>query len=238
MIFNIIIKNVKSRVVIAIAPCFLLLTLTLSAQKIEIGGGFNALIYQGDLSSDMPLLNFSSYNPGGNLFLRHNVSKESTLRYSLMVGRLSAKGSKSPNVYISNDVPQSFSTPIYEFSALYEYNFFDYRYERFRRASPYLVAGLGAMYFNPQVTEPGGSALPIQVVLPFGIGLKYILHKKWNLGFELQGRKVFTDYLDNVSDQNAAGWQTGEAYNQDWYMHFMVSLSYTIYRIPCPFDYY
>ena len=91
---------------------------------------------------------------------------------------------------------------------------------------PYLVAGVGRYKFNPQgsyyddIAEDyvwvdlaplrtegqGMSEYPnrkpyklSQWNLPFGGGLRYSLGQKTSLSFEFIGRKLFTDYLDDVS---------------------------------------
>jgi hypothetical protein len=44
----------------------------------------------------------------------------------------------------------------------------------------------------------------IQIAIPFGIGFKYRLDRRWDIGFEIGIRKTFTDYLDDVSTNYAA----------------------------------
>jgi hypothetical protein len=89
-----------------------------------------------------------------------------------------------------------------------------------RSLSPYVLLGLGFFHFNPKAklnsqwvnleplhTEGEGFAeysyrnvYPrSQVDIPIGIGSRYQLSKKLNLSLELVFRKLFTDYLDDVS---------------------------------------
>jgi hypothetical protein len=80
----------------------------------------------------------------------------------------------------------------------------------------YLFLGVGGYYFSPQV-HTGGVWVPAdisnfgrtsrketysstQLVVPFGIGFKYAINRKWKLGLEFGNRKLFTDYLDHHSD--------------------------------------
>jgi hypothetical protein len=112
----------------------------------------------------------------------------------------------------------AFETHITEFSAIGEYYFFNLDEQKF---SPYVFGGLAVFHFNPYAysgttdkiflkplsTEGEGlSAYPdrkpyalTQMALPFGGGVKYAFNDRVRLGLELGIRKLFTDYLDDVS---------------------------------------
>lgn len=112
----------------------------------------------------------------------------------------------------------AFETKIVEFSALAEYYFFDLTQQKL---SPYVFGGFAVFHFNPYdyngstqkiflaplSTEGEGlSGYPdrkpyalTQLALPFGGGLKYAFTDNLRLGLELGMRKLFTDYLDDVS---------------------------------------
>lgn len=116
----------------------------------------------------------------------------------------------------------SFETHITEFSAIGEYYFFNLDEQKF---SPYVFAGLAVFHFNPYAyngttdkvflkplsTEGQGlSGYPdrkpyalTQLALPFGGGIKYAFNDRVRLGLELGIRKLFTDYLDDVSSSYA-----------------------------------
>lgn len=80
--------------------------------------------------------------------------------------------------------------------------------------------GIGAFYFNPKGKNPvtgewmklqplhtEGQGLPggpkqykrVSVSIPMGIAYRMILSKYWSVGVELNYRKTFTDYIDDVS---------------------------------------
>lgn len=114
----------------------------------------------------------------------------------------------------------AFETHITEFSAIGEYYFFNLDEQKF---SPYVFGGLAVFHFNPYAysgttdkiflkplsTEGEGlSAYPdrkpyalTQMALPFGGGVKYAFNDRVRLGLELGIRKLFTDYLDDVSSR-------------------------------------
>jgi hypothetical protein len=112
----------------------------------------------------------------------------------------------------------AFETKIAEFSLVGEYYFFNLSDQKF---SPYLFAGFAIFHFNPYdfngstqkiflkplSTEGQGlSQYPdrkpyalTQLALPFGGGIKYAINDNLRIGLELGMRKLFTDYLDDVS---------------------------------------
>ena len=118
-----------------------------------------------------------------------------------------------------------FESIISEFSVageLYLFNLYEKRY------SPYFFAGLAAFKFNPYTYDTAGakvylkplstegqglSQYPnrkpyslVQAAIPFGAGIKFAVNEDLRIGLELGFRKLFTDYLDDVStsyaDQN------------------------------------
>ena len=80
--------------------------------------------------------------------------------------------------------------------------------------------GVGGFYYNPKGRHPTsgqyialkplnteGQGLPggpskysnFSVSIPMGVAWRMILNKYWNIGIELNYRKTFTDYIDDVS---------------------------------------
>ena len=72
-----------------------------------------------------------------------------------------------------------------------------------------------------------------------GAGFKYRFLKKFTLGIEAGARKTFLDYLDGISDadQRVKDYQYGNPKDDDWYFFTGISLSITVFNIPCPFSY-
>lgn len=44
----------------------------------------------------------------------------------------------------------------------------------------------------------------VQIVIPFGVGVRYKIDRYWDLSLEVGWRKTFTDYLDDVSSSYAS----------------------------------
>lgn len=82
----------------------------------------------------------------------------------------------------------------------------------------YGFVGIGGMWFNPRGkfndkwyslrplhTEGQGlvdsrpNYSPVQLVIPYGLGVRYNVNKQMSIGMEYGIRKTFTDYIDDVS---------------------------------------
>jgi opacity protein-like surface antigen len=116
----------------------------------------------------------------------------------------------------------NFESNIAEFSLVAQYYTFGFDN---RRWSPYVFGGLAVYHFNPYIlttndekiflkplsTEGQGlAAYPeskpyslTQLALPFGAGVKYALNDNIRIGAEIGLRKLFTDYLDDISTNYA-----------------------------------
>ena len=81
-----------------------------------------------------------------------------------------------------------------------------------------MLAGLGA-----EVAIVGGKA-NFGMVLPLGVGFKFKLKPRLNLGFEFTMRKSFSDKVDGITD--LYGYNHGIAKNTDWYSVAAFTLTY------------
>lgn len=209
------------------------------AQSHEMGIMAGGGLYKGDL---IAFPDPSYYRPAVGLLYRYTPRKAGVLRTHLLYTQVAGSGEARgfSNRYLSEIQKNPFSTSILELAALGEYNFFDYRHERYRRWSPYLTGGVAvALLFKndedaKEADQPKGNT--VHFVVPFGIGAKYILSKRFNVGFEVLTHKTFTDYIDNVSERDpGTQWQRGNPNTDDWYLFTGFMLTYTIYNVPCPF---
>ena len=115
----------------------------------------------------------------------------------------------------------SFESNIVELSLVAQYYTFGFEN---RRWSPYVFGGLAVYHFNPYIltvndekiflkplsTEGQGltgydiKPYPLtQIALPFGAGVKFALNDNIRIGAEVGLRKLFTDYLDDISTNYA-----------------------------------
>lgn len=185
-------------------------------ERNEYGIAAGASQYFGDLNPDY---GFRSINPAVGAFYRYYFNPYISLRTGLNYTHLSYKDSYSDNPY-QRARNLSFNNDIIEAIVMGEFNFFYYMTgDKQRRFTPYMVLGIGAIYSDPYVKldgqrvnlKPLGTEGQytegyqsrrynnINVVAPFGAGIKYWLAPGINLGLEFVHRFAFTDYLDDVS---------------------------------------
>jgi hypothetical protein len=215
---------------------FIFLSFYSAAQRYEVGAAIGGGNYLGDLN---PTFRPENYRLAGGVFGRYNFSQ--VVSTKLFVNGVQAKGSDR---FYEDPYPQArganFIRTVLEFGGQVEYNFFNYRDEKSRRKwTPYFLVGIGGMYMFDQEERSRNKANRFQPIIPTGVGFRYILGGKWNLGLELGARKTFTDYFDHLSgeDTNPKTYN-GNEFDRDWYFVSTISISYTFYTIPCPFDKY
>jgi hypothetical protein len=114
--------------------------------------------------------------------------------------------------------------------ALGEFNFFNYAVKRWEANyswfSPCLVGGLGVVLFDL------GGKPKFTMTLPIGVGMKFKLSNRANVGFYWTVAKAFSDRMDNMSNPN--GFYGRFWNNQDWYSTAQVFLSFNFYKICAP----
>lgn len=188
--------------------------------RFDAGGGVGMTGYLGDANTS----NLWSH-PGfdGMLLFRYIRSPRIAFKTGFYVGTLSGNSADMTDVF-PETAQFKFSTTFYELSEMFEFNFFNYgigeKYRNLKRWTPYVTAGLGATVWSTDGYT--GAAFTI----PFGIGAKYKLSERLNLGLEFLMKKTFADKLDgpNLSDPHAI--KSGFAKNTDWYSTLSVTLSY------------
>lgn len=141
---------------------------------------------------------------------------------------------------------------------------------------PYVFIGVAGFYHNPQAKDASGKwwsirpldtegqkliatrkrFSPVGLAIPYGIGVRRSIDKRWMVGIEYGQRKTFTDYMDGVSttyfdnqaiflthgaaaqyiaDPNlgqdnhyVAGQQRGDPTDKDSYGFFTLTVSYKL----------
>lgn len=213
------------RLVFAIVLCALscLSAFEATAQedyRFDAGGGIGMTGYLGDAN----MSNLWS-NPGfdGMLLFRYIKNPRIAFKTGFYVGTLS--GNTADMTDVLPDAAQfKFSTVFYELSEMFEFNFFNYgmgeRYRMLKRWTPYLTAGVGATAW----TTDGYTG--VAFTIPMGIGAKYKISERLNLGLEFLMKKTFNDRLDGTALSDPHAIKSGFAKNTDWYSTLSVTLSY------------
>ena len=182
-------------------------------QGLEIGGIVGLSSYYGDLN---PLFSFKRLGPTVGGTVRKNFDGRVCLRFSATYANIGASDSKSSGAF-EKARNLSFSSNIIEGSAMVEFNFQNFHggTREDKPFSPYLLAGVGFMRFNPQAryegklynlqelgTEGQGPDEHYSLVAAsalLGGGIKLDISRSWSINVELVGRATSTDYLDDVS---------------------------------------
>ena len=201
------------------------------SNRSEVGAGLGVFNYTGDL---LRTYSVTSVKPAATVFYRSNISKVISMRTSLTGGKIGA--TEKPIDAFASKRAASFNLFLLELSGVFEYHFLDWRDDTRRlRFTPYLFAGMSLFGFsgNQSKTAPYSN---VQMAIPFGGGMKYVINPKYYVAFEIGIRKTFFDYLDNISDGNTQfkNYQYGNFNDTDNYFFTGFTLTYTFYDIPCP----
>lgn len=178
----------------------------------EVGGWLGVSNYFGDLNTRYDL---GLPGPAGGVLLRYNFNERLAWRLSGNYGMARGNDARSDNYY-ERTRNLMFRSSLLEVAGQLEFNFLPYihgSYENF--FSPYLAAGLQYTHFRPRALYEGTwydlQPLGTEGQLPgdeyrlstFGVstafGLKFDLSYRWSMNLEVGIRKLFTDYLDDVS---------------------------------------
>ena len=202
---------------------FSVLTLSMQSQWLwDFGVNASAANYLGDIGggagtrrgfvSDLKLAK-TRWNFGG--FARYKWRPKLSLKLAVDYLRLEGddKLSSNPGRRYRDF---NFRNDVYDAGLTAEYFFYEnndlgntYRYRNGFRA--YVFAGIGAFYSNPK-TYYNGQWIALQPLategvqykhvvmnIPMGVGFYFTFNKKSRIGFEINYRKTFTDYIDDIS---------------------------------------
>ena len=231
-------KKRGSIVIQQLLAAILLIALTSSsgavlAQKREIGGGLGALFYTGDMARGIV---FSNIRPAGTVYLRNNSNDHFSIKLSFTGGQLKGNDAAKPIDAFATTRAADFSIIVSEFTGSFEYYFLDFRSKNaVVNWSPYFHGGIGvfgmAGHQNRNATYSN-----VQVAIPFGIGFRFQMDKRWGFGIEYGVRATFFDYLDNISDGDIydKNYQYGNKFDNDQYHFLGLTVSYTFYKVICP----
>jgi hypothetical protein len=193
--------------------------------KFEIGGMTGGSFYMGDVNKNTP---FKGLNPALGGVFRYNANFRWAVKANLMWGQVSGSTAGLENVFPER-AQASFSRNLFDLGGQMEFNFFPYSdkfaFANARRFTPYLLAGLGV------TVAPGSKGTFAGLNLPIGIGVKYKIKHRINLGCEFSVRKLFGDDFDVTDDGNSLldnPYQISGSplKNQDWYSFLLLSVTW------------
>ena len=216
--------NFKKIVLLFVVSTFICVTAVAQEYKYEIGGGLGMSSYMGDANKNNPLLGL---HPSFGVVFRDNINFRWAMKANLLMGGVSGSTKNSDNVYFGN-ASVEFSRKFFELGGQMEFNFLPYSdkfsYLNTSKMTPYLMAGLG-FTFAP------GDEIFFGLNLPVGLGVKYKVKNRVNLGLEYSVRKLFRDDFDapdksGFNLDNPYGLNGGIMKNKDWYTLLMFSITW------------
>ena len=233
-----------------------------SGQDLDIGLTAGGCYYLGDLNPSVHFLH-SEFSYG--LFARYNIDTRWAVKIAAQQGTI--RGNASASSFLP-DRGLAFTSKITDFSGVAEFNFRPYFTGSHMNAiTPYIYGGISVFFFDPMY---GGTSLrslgtegqnvgyegrkpygTMSVSIPFGLGVKLSIGKKFGMSAYWEMHKAFNDYLDDVSttyyldgrtisDQDLAamlsdpgknhepGMQRGNSSTNDWFAFFGLSVHYKI----------
>lgn len=201
-------------------------TLTASAQQddeylMEIGGGVGMVSYQGDFNGKIT----SGMQPAGAIMWRRLLNPYMGFRVTGMMGKLKGDATRLETYYPDETTrAYSFDRSFTDVSVTYEYNFWPYGtgrdYRGAKRLTPFVFGGIGATYVS------GGEKKVFTANVPIGLGIKYKLKERLNVGLEWSMHFSLSDELDGMADPYGIK-SSGAFKNTDCYSGLMLTLTYS-----------
>ncbi|MDO5488826.1 MAG: DUF6089 family protein [Bacteroidaceae bacterium] len=205
--------------------------------EMELGGSLGTSFYLGDVNSTP----FAHLSGMGGIVARRVFNPRMALKGNLSVAHLSGK---SDGYFIPSDpnsgtaaggeaVNVSFKRNVIDLGAQFEMNFWGYgmghTYKNHSRITPYALAGMGL------TLAPGGAETAFALNLPVGVGVKYKVRPRLNIGLEWTMRFTTSDALDAGSKEMSQlihpyGIKSVGLKNKDCYSFTMVFVTYDL----CP----
>lgn len=201
-------------------------TLTASAQQddeylMEIGGGVGMVSYQGDFNGKIT----SGMQPAGAIVWRRLLNPYMGFRVTGMMGKLKGDATRVETYYPDETTrAYSFDRSLTDVSVTYEYNFWPYGtgrdYRGAKRLTPFVFGGIGATYVS------GGEKKVFTANVPIGLGIKYKLKERLNVGLEWSMHFSLSDELDGMADPYGIK-SSGAFKNTDCYSGLMLTITYS-----------
>ncbi len=208
---------------IAIIILIAMMPIGVSAQeyKYEIGASAGLGFYIGDANTKP----FRGPGPVFGVLFRQNFNYRWALKYNMTTMRANGTTEGWNNAF-PGGASYTFSRQVLDFGVQAEFNFFHYgvgeSYKDTKRFSPYIVAGVG---FTAVPCKGDGY---FSLNIPLGVGLKYKIGRRWNVGLEFTMRKSLGDKLDGKDLDDPMHISSAAFKNTDWYSYTMISISYDI----------
>ena len=200
-------------------------TVRVSAQddveyRMEVGAAVGLMGYHGDFNGSLT----KNLQPVGSLVARYIFNPYMGLKANVSYGKLKGSSADVKTWYPEYRAPYSFSNKLVDLDVVYEYNFWPYGtgrdYRGAKRLTPYLLLGLGGTFVKTDQKNVFTANLPI------GVGVKYKVGARVNVGLEWAMHFSLNDELDGVKDPYGIK-SSGLFKNTDCYSTLQLSVTYS-----------
>lgn len=197
--------------------------------KFELGAEAGISSYWGDANQSSII-----YRPGftGGAIFRYIIDYRWAIRANLSAAMISANSADHDNVFPGGATYQ-FNTTLFDAGCRAEFNFFNYgigyAYRNTKRLSPYITAGIAFCAGFPENNNF------FAVNIPLGVGVKYKVADRWNLGLEFAMHKVLCDHVDSQDLKDPYKIPSSVLKNTDWFstLVFTVTYDFGFRTLPC-----
>lgn len=190
--------------------------------EIGVGGGMTGYLgdFNGNLTKDL--------QPMGSLLARYIFNPYYGLKLNVMFGKMKGSSADVKTYYPAfAETPYEFNNSLVGFDLTFEYNFWPYGtgrdYRGAQRVTPFVFGGLGGTYVS---IKDGDKKSAFTANVPIGIGVKYKINKRMNLGLEWAMHFTLGDELDGQKDPYGIT-SSGAFKNADCYSTLQVTLTYS-----------
>ena len=195
----------------------------------EIGLGGGGSFYMGDANTRL----YRNTNGAASVIARYNFNPRLALKGNITAAGLSGKSEDSFGAIPGDEM--KFSRTAYDFGFQLEWGFCGYGMKNFNechRLAPYGLLGIGMTF----VPEPAKNDFAAN--FPVGLGIRYKLSERVNLGLEWSMRFSTTDRLDvsaetSTSLENPFLIEGKGLKNKDSYSFTMLYVTFDVFKRPC-----
>ena len=189
--------------------------------RMEVGVGAGLVSYLGDFNGSV----VKHMQPMGSLVWRWVLNPRMALRAKGSYGKLKGSSADVQTYYPDMQAkPYEFNHSLGDLGVTFEYNFWPYGtgrdYRGAKRLTPFIFGGVGGTYVS------GGPKDVWTAHVPLGLGVKYKLGDRVNLGLEWAAHFSLSDKLDGVVDPYLVK-SSGLFKNTDGYSALLVTLTYS-----------
>lgn len=189
--------------------------------RMEVGVGAGLVSYLGDFNGSV----VKNMQPMGSLVWRWVLNPRMALRAKGSYGKLKGSSADVQTYYPDMQAkPYQFNHSLGDLGVTFEYNFWPYGtgrdYRGAKRLTPFIFGGVGGTYVS------GGPKDVWTAHVPLGLGVKYKLGDRVNIGLEWAAHFSLSDKLDGVVDPYLVK-SSGLFKNTDGYSALLVTLTYS-----------